>query len=223
MMASGTGCLQRSAARSVFDFAWPRHSARDHPASVPVAQRSVLVERIGEFLFGRAGISSLLQAKLVPSRHRRSITTAILRAAATAAFLNPLRAASRTAHALSGNHRSIRVNDTDGILFQRYIRTTIMLHGRSPQRHFIQRPILSDLHAPGERLPQLRHVRFSPMSGSGRSVTWCCNWSKKLCFRSGPFDFASMNGRRSRSTRYTGQENGRKENARASSQGARRT
>jgi len=49
MMASGTGCLQRSVARSMAGKALPRHSTRDHPASVPVGQRSVLVERIGCF------------------------------------------------------------------------------------------------------------------------------------------------------------------------------
>ncbi len=40
------------------------------------------------------------------------MTTAILRAAATAAFLNPLRAASRTAHALSGENPVPTLGDT---------------------------------------------------------------------------------------------------------------
>ncbi len=82
MMTSAAGCLQRSAARSVIRMARPRHSRRDHPASVPVGQRPVPVERIGVFLFGHAGNASLVQAKVVPSRHSRSITTAILRAVA---------------------------------------------------------------------------------------------------------------------------------------------
>lgn len=64
-----------------------------------MGQRSVPVERLRVFLLGYAGISSLVQAKVDPSRHRRNMTIAILRAVATAAFLNPLRAASRTAHA----------------------------------------------------------------------------------------------------------------------------
>lgn len=89
MMVSGAGCLQWSAARSMAGKAPPRHSSRDHAASVPVGQRSVLLERISVFLCRHAGNASLVQAKVVPSRHRRSITTAILRALATAAFLNP--------------------------------------------------------------------------------------------------------------------------------------
>ncbi len=112
MMASGAGCLQRSAARSAIRMARPRRSKRDHPASVPVGQRPVPVEQIGVFLFGHAGNASLVQAKVVLSRHRRSITTAILRAVATAAFLKPLRAARRTAHALSGENRRTLVIST---------------------------------------------------------------------------------------------------------------
>jgi hypothetical protein len=56
-----------------------------------------------------AVFSSLPGMKLVPSRHRRSMITAILRAAATAAFLCPLRAASRTAHAFRNEDRRTRV------------------------------------------------------------------------------------------------------------------
>ncbi len=96
----------------MLDNAWPRHPARDHPASVPVGQRSVPVERIRVCLCGHVGNASLVHAKVVPSRHGRSITTAILRAAATAAFLNPLRAASRAAHALSGENRRTRAINT---------------------------------------------------------------------------------------------------------------
>ena len=105
MMASGTGCLQRFAAKSVPDVARRRHSTRDHPASVPVGQHTVLLERMGLFLYAHAGMFSLLQAKIVPSRHKRIMTTAILRAAATAAFLKPLRAARRTAQAFSVENR----------------------------------------------------------------------------------------------------------------------
>jgi len=43
MMASVTGCLQRSAARSGVRMARPRRKSRDHPASVPVGQHSVRV------------------------------------------------------------------------------------------------------------------------------------------------------------------------------------
>ena len=49
-----------------------------------------------------------------------------------------------------GNHSPIHVNHTDENLFQRYIQTYIMLHGRSPQQLFIKRSRLSDLKRPGE-------------------------------------------------------------------------
>jgi hypothetical protein len=47
-----------------------------------------------------------------------------------------------------GNSPHICVNHTDRNLFQRYIQTNIILHGRSPQRTFIQRPILPGLKRP---------------------------------------------------------------------------
>jgi len=63
MMASGTGCLYMSVARSLMNLAWPQHHSRDHPASVPMGHGSVPEERVQVFLYGHAGISSLVQAK----------------------------------------------------------------------------------------------------------------------------------------------------------------
>ena len=64
----------------------------------------------GRIRFGlsHAGSSSLVHAKVVPSRQMRVMMTASFRAVATMAFFIPLRATSRIAHALSGEKRDTR-------------------------------------------------------------------------------------------------------------------
>ena len=54
------------------------------------------------------GNSSLVQAKVVPSRQMLAMMTANFLAVATMAFFIPLRATSRIAHALSGEKRDTR-------------------------------------------------------------------------------------------------------------------
>jgi len=109
MMASRTGCLQMSAAKSMLDSAWPRHSVRDHPASVLVGQRSVSVERILSVV-----IRSCRQRLLGPRKSRSVATQAqhrhgdLARRGDGGLLENPLRAVSRTAHAVSGENRRFR-------------------------------------------------------------------------------------------------------------------
>jgi hypothetical protein len=106
IMASGTGASKWSAARSP-GFRRIDIRRRGHPATVPMGR---LYTRTGVFgwWLSHAGSSSLVQAKVVPSRQMRIMMTASFRAVATMAFFIPLRATSRIAHALSGEKRATR-------------------------------------------------------------------------------------------------------------------
>ena len=106
IVASGTGASKRAAARSP-NFRRIDIRQRGHPATVPMGR---LYTRTGVFGIGlsHAGSSSLVQAKVVPSRQMRLMMTASFRAVATMAFFIPLRATSRMAHALSGEKRDTR-------------------------------------------------------------------------------------------------------------------
>jgi hypothetical protein len=97
-MASGTGASKRSAARSP-EFRRIDIGRRGHPATVPMGR---LYTQTGVFGFGlfHAGSTSLVQAKVVPSRQMRVMMTANFRAVAARVFLIPRRATSRMAHAL---------------------------------------------------------------------------------------------------------------------------
>lgn len=120
IMASGTGASKRSAARSP-EFRHIDIGKRGHPASVPIIARQVhrtarlprggrLYAQTGVFGFGlsHAGSSSLVQAKVVPSRQMGVMMTASFRAVATIALFIPLRATSRMAHVLRGEKRDTR-------------------------------------------------------------------------------------------------------------------
>lgn len=106
IMASGAGASKWSAARSP-EFRRIDIRQRGHPASVPMGR---LYTWTGVFCWrlSHAGSSSLVQAKVVPSRQMRVMMTASFRAVATRAFFIPLRATSRMAHALSGEKRDTR-------------------------------------------------------------------------------------------------------------------
>ena len=80
---------------------------RGHPASVPMGLLYTRTGVFGWWLF-HAGSSSLVQAKVVPSRQMRVMMTANFRAVATIAFFIPRRATNRMAQALSGENRDTR-------------------------------------------------------------------------------------------------------------------
>lgn len=104
IMASGTERLRWSAARSPLGRIDIRPRGRS--ASVPMGPGSASG---GSFeRSAHAGSSSLVHAKVVPSRHILLRITAILRAAATVAFFSPFFSASFTARAFSGEKRGTR-------------------------------------------------------------------------------------------------------------------
>ena len=111
MMVSVDRCLQMSFARSVCGFAAASTVSARSPIFRPggtSSPPSCRTETLPLWRLPEDHVPCRVHPKVVPSHHMRCRMTASFRAVATAAFLKPLRAASRIAQAFSGENRFTR-------------------------------------------------------------------------------------------------------------------